>query len=204
MFNRIRTIRKRWMIVFTAAALLAVGLVSGAAFAATGHAQSIAADLNPGDADGLGQHDRVGDTGAGSQIMVRVAEILDIEQSTLEAAFQTARSEQADAQFSSFSALLVADGTLTQEQADEADTWFSERPEDVGKLAEAMAGGAKSDNSAARLAKMVSAGKLTQEQAEARAAWQADRPEFLPQFAVGRSDHGVGRPDRDGGLRHHR
>ncbi len=34
MLNRIRTIRKRWLVVTAAAALMAVGLTAGAVFAA--------------------------------------------------------------------------------------------------------------------------------------------------------------------------
>ena len=70
MFNRIRTVRKRWLIVFTAVALLAVGLVSGGAFAAA-RSDYIANSLREGDDYGYGQSRRGhGDSAA---LMTRVA-----------------------------------------------------------------------------------------------------------------------------------
>ena len=97
MFNRIRTIRKRWLVAFTAAALLAVGLVSGAAFAADARADYVASALSNGDghAQGNARHGRANS----DTLFTRVAEILGIEKSTLDSAFETAVDEQAETRF---------------------------------------------------------------------------------------------------------
>ena len=205
MFNRIRNIRKRWFVVMAAVALLAVGLVSGAAFAAQGIAH---------DADGLRHHGYGGyydAKGAGNkgaahaQVMARVAEILEIEQATLENAFTTAFHEQADARFAAYAAQLVSDETVTQEQADAAIAWFNARPAATGKLAGIAVATADTDKMDALLSRMVDAEKLTQEQADAISAWHGNRPDSLPEhegkrFKKGRHGHHNGNGDNDSGA----
>ena len=105
MFNRIRNIRKRWIIVSAAVALLAVGLVSGAAFAANARADYVANSLSHGYGDAMGKS-RHGQ-GNSTALMVRVAEILGIEPATLNSAFATAIDEQAETRFDTYVAGLV-------------------------------------------------------------------------------------------------
>ena len=126
MFNRIRSVRKRWLVVTAVVALLAVGLVSGAAFAANARADYAANALSYGygDATDKGRHGH----GNSTALMGRVAEILGVEQATLESAFVTAIDEQAETKFDTYVAGLVTDETITQEQADAATAWFEERP----------------------------------------------------------------------------
>ena len=193
MFNRIRTVRKRWLIVFTALALLAVGLVSGAAFAADARSDYIAKSLRGGDGYGQG---RGGHEGSAA-LMARVAEILGIEQATLESAFTTAIDEQAEIKFDARVAQLVTNETLTQEQADAATAWFEERPELSGPVAIRLAGTSDSDKVDNFLAKMVEKEKLTQDESEALNEWHDDRPESLPETERKHRRHHGGDGDGD-------
>ena len=202
MFNRIRNIRKRWLIVAAAVALLTVGLVSGVAFAANARADYIASALHHGDGYAYGQS-RHGH-GDSSALMARVAEILGIEQATLESAFATALDEQAETRFDAKVAALVADETLTQEQADAATGWFEERPELSGPIAIRLAATSDSDKVDGFLAKLVEKEKLTQDEADALSAWHDDRPDSLPEHKGKRHDadgdghHKRGKTDDDG------
>lgn len=192
MLNRIRNIRKRWIIVSAIGALLAIGLVSGAVLAADARSDLVNYSVNDG--YGNARHGK----GQSDAALIRVAEILGIERSTLESAFASARAEQADARFASYTALLVANGTLTQEQAAEATGWFSDRPSGMEWVTEGMAGVSPLEQSTVKLTNLVAAGRLTQEQAEVVASWHADRPDSLPEISATRSRfHG----DFDGGKR---
>lgn len=187
MLNRIRNIRKRWIVISAIGALLAIGLVSGAVLAADARddlRESVGYD---------GYRHGSGGKGHSDALLLRVADIVGIEQSTLASAFLTAQSEETDARFTSYTGLLVAGGTLTQEQADEADTWFSDRPEGLDWATERLARSPQSDQFTARLTRSVSSGALTQEQAESIATWHADRPDFLPEVTTGRKDGDWGR-----------
>ena len=188
MFNRIRNIRKRWFVVTATVALLAVGLVSGAAFAANGATHGIGKTFHHGNGYGY-DADRSGSRGeAHTQVMARVAEILGVEQTALEDAFKTALHEQSDARFADYAAELVSEETITQEQADAAITWFNSRPAETGRLAGIAVATADTDKMDALLSRMVDAEKLTQEQADAISAWHAERPDTLPEHA-GRGFH---------------
>ncbi len=133
MLNRIRTIRKRWLLAATAAALLAVGLTAGAVFATGFPGPGIG---GPPWANGHDSDGRMGKSGAVSnRIFERVAQILGVEQETLENAFATAQHELADEQFATRMDTLVENETLTREQDDAAIKWFAARPADAGRIA---------------------------------------------------------------------
>ncbi len=181
MINRIRTIRKRWLFVAATVALLTVGLVSGAAFAASSNGSYSGYALahvsgHTWDKGGRGHGDS-------TALMSRVAEILGIEQSTLQSAFATAADEQAEVKFDARIAELVADETLTQEQGDAATAWFDDRPEQSGPIAYRVSFTADSDRVSDLLTRMVDAEKITQEEADAISAWHGERPESLPESA---------------------
>ncbi len=195
MFNRIRNIRKRWLIVTAAVALLAVGLVSGAAFAANARADYAANSLSYGYGDSMGKS-RHGH-GNSSALMARVAEILGVEQATLNSAFATAIDEQAETKFDARVAQLVTVETLTQEQADAATSWFANRPELSGSIAIRLASTGDSDKVDNFLAKMVEKGKLTQDESDALNEWHDDRPDSLPEVEGRHRRHHGG--DGDGG-----
>ena len=193
MLNRIRNIRKRWIIVSAIGALLAIALVSGAVLAADARSDLANHSLN----DGYG-HGRHGE-GQSDALLLRVAEILGIERSTLESAFATAIDEQAETKFNDRVAELAADETLTQEQADAATAWFANRPELSGAIAARLAGTSDSDRVDGWLARLVEHEKLSQDEADALAAWHDDRPDALPEVKHGRSKHGKGgHHDKDG------
>ena len=179
MINKIRSVRKRWLVVTAVVALLAVGLVSGAAFAANARSDYAAKALGYGygDAMGKGRHGH----GNSTALMGRVAEILGIEQATLESAFVTAIDEQAETKFDTYVAGLVTDETITQEQADAATAWFEERPTLSGPIAIRLAGTSDSERVGNFLAKMVEKEKLTQDESDALNGWHDDRPDSLPE-----------------------
>ena len=195
MFNRIRNIRKRWIIVSAAVALLAVGLVSGAAFAANARADYVANSLSHGYGDAMGKS-RHGH-GNSTALMARVAEILGIEQATLDSAFATAIDEQAETRFDTYVAGLVTDETLAQEQADAATAWFEERPALSGPIAIRLAGASDSDKVDNFLARMVEKEKLTQDESDALKEWHDDRPDSLPEVEGRHRRHHGGERDDD-------
>ena len=180
MFNRIRTIRKRWLVVFATVALLTVGLVSGAAFAAGADARVGYGPSGLPDGDGFGHGDARHGRGTSSTMFTRVAEILGIEKATLDSAFVTAIDEQAETKFDDRVAGLVTDETLTQEQADAATSWFEERPALSGPIAIRLAGTSDSDKVDEFLTKLVNKEKLTQDESDALSDWHDDRPDTLP------------------------
>ena len=193
MFNRIRNIRKRWFLVAASVALLAVGLVGGTVFAAGAPSHVIGNALH----QGYDHDDRWSGKSDGGAIMARVAELLDIEQATLEAAFATALDEQANTKFEERMAALVSDETLTQEQADAANAWFDERPANSGALALRLAGTSDSDKVDTFLARLVENEKLTQDESDALDAWHDDRPDSLPEVSRKHGRHGHGDADGD-------
>jgi hypothetical protein len=63
--------------------------------------------------------------GAGKTLLARVAEILGIEQQTLEDAFAQARTDMRDEALQK----LVDEGKITSEQAEQYKTWLQARPD---------------------------------------------------------------------------
>lgn len=196
MFNRIRTIRKRWFAVAGAMlALLAVGLVIGSGLTA-GRSMAMADGGSFGfgygafsgyghDYDDRRGHHRGGNAdadGSRDALLSRVAEIVGVATDDLRAAFVTAHEEQVTAKFAARADDLVAAGTLTREQADAAAAWFAARPAGSGKLAYYAAGSADTEQVTDRLSRMTAAGYLTQEESDALAAWHGQRPAELPAF----------------------
>ena len=200
MFNRIRNVKKRWFVVVGAVALLSIGLVGGSVFAAG----------VTGNAPGGGPHYAAGQDGYrhgkgdSSAVLARVAEIVGVEQDTLEAAFRTAVDEQAETRFNDRIDALVADETLTEDEGNAARTWFEDRPELSGQLALRLARTSDTERVNNWLEKLVDAGKLTQEQADALSAWHAERPDALPESEHRHKGHrkghrhGGGNSDGDG------
>lgn len=177
MFDKILNARKRWFVILATAALLLVGLTGGAVFA-TDHTTG----------SGLGFDGR---------ILARVAEIVGIAPEVLQDAFDTAVSEAVDERFSNKMDQLVADGTLTQDQAEEAMDWFASRPtrSETGNGRGILAATLATDNERVErlMNLMVDAGTITREQADALIAWHSERPDFLPGYS---GEHGVGRGHR--------
>lgn len=195
MFNRIRSIRKRWIVAAATAALLAVGLASGAVFAASGPGQGAFNGFRYGhDYDKGGNHLR---NGVKADVMTRVAEIIGVEQDTLESAFQTAFDEQAETGFDDRIDALVADETLTEDEGNAAQTWFEDRPALSGPLALRLSRTSDTQRVNNWLERLVDAEKLAPEPADALSAWHGERPDFLPEARGKRSKHHRGHHDGD-------
>ena len=98
--------RKRWVIVSVAAAMLAVGVL----------AVGVVAAQNDDDSDS-------------DSFAARVAEILNLDEDTVaDAMEQAAREMREDAVKGKLDA-LVAEGEITQTQADEYMTWIQSAPD---------------------------------------------------------------------------
>jgi hypothetical protein len=99
-------------------------------------------------------------------LMARVAQILGLDQQKLVDAVKQAQGglpkETPDARLQE----LIANGTLTQQQADEIKVWMESRPADVPNVRPA------------ELKKLLDKGKITQEQLDALKAWVKARPDM--------------------------
>ena len=112
--------------------------------------------------------------GPGHGLMARVAEILGINQQDLENAFKQAASEQREAAMDARFDKLVADGKITQQEADALKAWQAAKP-DVPMLGgRLILGGEKAD---ALLQKLLDEGKITQSQIDAYKEWLEARPD---------------------------
>ena len=125
-----------------------------------------------------------------SGILVRVAEILGIEQDQVENAFEQATREYAEQKSADLLSKLVEMGQLTQAAADAYQEWLEARPEGVfpgfkgyggwghgffGKGHHGFGGQPDAD----LLSKLVEKGLLTQEDADAYQEWLEARPEGI-------------------------
>ena len=91
-------------------------------------------------------------------------------------------------------AALVADGTITQEQADEVVAWQDSKPailDELGRAGRGHRGGSMDQIS--KLNALVADGTITQEQADEIAAWYEARPAVVEEL----------KPDRENGRRGH-
>ena len=195
MLQKLNALPKRWLLVVAATALLSVGLTAGV-IAAAGF-DPAASPVASKSGDYAGERGRMMDED--SRLLRRVAEIINVDADTLVAAFDTALNELANEEFASKMDELVADGTLTAEQAATAVAWFNARPADAGHIAFM---GVMTDNTD-RLTRMlnegVSHGALTQADADAIIAWHRDRPDFIPAYDGGMHDgHRKGKHHRGG------
>ena len=98
---------KKFIIAGVLAAVLLVGSIGGVALAQTGDGE----DTQP------------------QTLMARVADILGIDQQTLEDAFAQAKSEMRDDALDNYLNGLVEEGTITQDEADQYRAWWQARPD---------------------------------------------------------------------------
>ncbi len=140
--------RKVWLMVAATLAVLAIGVGGGAV---------------------LAQESGSGDGSPVKSFVSRVAEILGLEEQTVQDAFTQAKQEMADEGIERKLAAAVESGRLTQEQADEIAAWYDAKPDSIGPwpVHEKM------------LAAAVERGKLTQEQADEIQAWYDARPDSI-------------------------
>ena len=201
MFNRIRSIRKRWLALAGATAFMAAAMVAGTVFSTTtadagqygGYNRYGGA--NPGADHGDARH---GKGRGGGDVMARAAEILEIEEDTLRAAFTTARDERADARFEERVQNLVDDEAITEGDATAANDWFDGRPDGSGPLALKLSGTSDSDTVDRVLEHLVDRERLTQDEADAVSDWHDDRPAALPEREKRGRGHGKGHHSHHG------
>ncbi len=100
--------RKKWItiIVMAVTLVLVAGITVGVAFAQTGTAQ----------------------TDPTKTLLARVATILGIDQSKVEAAFTQAQKEMQAEALANHLKSLVDQGTITQQQADQYQQWWQSKP----------------------------------------------------------------------------
>jgi competence protein ComGC len=106
-------------------------------------------------------------------LIARVAEILGLDQQKLEDAVKQAQGELPKETPEARLKELVANGTLTQQQADEIKAWTESRPADIPNVPPA------------ELKKLLDEGKITQEQLDVFKAWvkaRPDMPEIRPEL----------------------
>jgi hypothetical protein len=100
--------KKKWIIIgiLAVVVILAIGLIGGAAYAASGTTT---------------------DT-AGKTLAARVATILGLDQSKVEAAFTQAQKDMQTEALDNQLKSLVSAGKITQAQADQYKAWVQSRP----------------------------------------------------------------------------
>ena len=106
-------------------------------------------------------------------LIARVAEILGVDQQKIEDAVKQARGELPKETPEVRLQELVANGTLTQQQADEIKAWMESKPADIPNVRPA------------ELKKLLDEGKITQAQVDAFKAWikaRPDMPEIRPEL----------------------
>jgi competence protein ComGC len=99
-------------------------------------------------------------------LMARVAQILGLDQQKLVYAVKQAQGELPKETPDARLQELIANGTLTQQQADEIKAWMESRPADVPNVRPA------------ELKKLLDEGKITQEQLDGLKAWVKARPDM--------------------------
>jgi hypothetical protein len=98
--------KKMVLIGFVLGAVLLAGIIGGAALAQT----------------------TTGSSGSGTSLVARVAAILGIDKQKVEDAFAQAQKDMEAERLDSQLKALVADGTLTQQQADQYKQWRQSMP----------------------------------------------------------------------------
>jgi hypothetical protein len=110
-----------------------------------------------------------GQGAAGSKVLDRVAQILNIDKTALANAFKQASTEMRQQNTDNMFAKWVADGKLTQAQADQYKAWLAAKPAGVPFWGISTNGTQNLDNA-------LKDGKITQDQYNAIKAWLAQKP----------------------------
>ena len=74
------------------------------------------------------------DSSSGNTLLAKVASILGIDQTTLEDAFAQAQKEMREEAMTNYLQEMVSEGKITQEEADQYETWWDARPNALDKL----------------------------------------------------------------------
>ena len=156
--------KKRWLFIPLAVGLLALLITSGAILAQ--------GNSHPGGG------------GAVNGLASRVAEILGLEEETVQNAFNQAIREHQNEHLQSMLDRLVEAERLTQDEADAVERWFQARPGVAVYVPGVLLWGEKALQR--RLERLVGAGVITQEEANAVVEWYGGRPDSLPTRSFGR------------------
>jgi predicted secreted protein len=136
-------------------------------------------------------------------LIARVAEILGIDQQELENALKQAQTESREETLKARLQELIAEGTLTQEQANELKAWMEAKPDvpmvPPRQLKEALDNGIITQEQVDQLKawmeskpdipgivptmgeRLIEEGIITQQQADEYKAWMESRPADIPQ-----------------------
>lgn len=138
---------------------------------------------------GLASAHTPGDSERQDEIQDRVAEILGVDVTDLGDALDQAREEYKDAKMDERLDQAVADGAITQEEADEIRDWLDARPEVLDDLkGHGPRHGKGGEGLEERLATMVEDGTITQADADAVIAWSESRPEAMSELKPDRGE----------------
>ena len=106
--------RKRWVFLGLLAVIVAVGAIGG----------TVMAQETEGDGDGAESR---------KDVIARVADKLDIDETELRTAFDEARAEIRDEQSDARIDKMVDAGRITAEEGEELKTWYDEPPGGLGR-----------------------------------------------------------------------
>lgn len=111
---------KRKITLLALAVIMAVGLTGGIVWAQTG-----------GSTPAPTPEATTTTQTTGKSFVARVAEILGLEESTVQDAFTQAKRQQVDEAYRGRLDRMVEQGRLTEEEADDQYSWFQDRPDHV-------------------------------------------------------------------------
>jgi hypothetical protein len=156
-----------WLI----AGILAIAMISSGVMTAVNADDAQSGGIPSG---GPGVHGAPGGFGAmlNDNLTAKVATILGIDKSKLTDAFKQAETELSTDRMNSMFASLVADGKLTQAQADAYKAWLAAKPADVP----GFFGSDNTTRDTDMLNRLLKDGKLTQAQVDSATAWLAAKP----------------------------
>ncbi len=187
--------KKRRYFLPLAAGVLALVVTGGAIFAQTSRSED-GINSNSGTSTGglagqirsfnqreSGRIDLSHGNAPNQSMMSRVAEILNIEESVLQNAFDQAIRGKQDDSMGNRVEHLVIDEKLTQVQADEILAWFDSRPDAAAKLNYLLLRGGEAAEH--RLYHMVQRDLISQEEADAIRVWL----DIMPQTYQDLSEH---------------
>jgi hypothetical protein len=163
-------VKKRWLFIPLMVGLLTLVVTSGAILAqGNGHP---------------------GGGGAVKGLASRVAEILDLEEETVQSAFDQAIRERQDEHVQALFDRLVEAERLTQDEANAIIEWYQARPDAAIYLKGVLLRGEEALQH--RLDRMLEAEVITHQEADAVMSWYGSRPDGLPTRGYGRGWPGHG------------
>ena len=156
--------KKRWIAIPLAAGVLGLALTGTVIFA-----------------NGGGGH-------AKSDTVARIAQILNLDESQVQAAFDQVHREDADQRLQSMLDRLVTAGKIDAQQSQDIMTWYQNRPEAAMYLGPMLFVNETALQN--RLDRLVSDSVITQDEAQAVLDWYNTRPDAVDSLPMGHRGHG--------------